>query len=57
MRIELVQNFTCEMLVYETRITHMEINFTYEILISHMELKKFTYEILFSYVKLNVKYL
>ena len=33
----------------------MKINFTYEIFISHTELKQFTYEISFSYVKLHFK--
>ena len=31
--------------------SHMKINFTNEIFISHMELKQFTYEMLFLYVK------
>ena len=51
---ELVRNFTCEILVYATsvsymkwKISHMKNNFTYEIFISHMDLKQFTFEILF----------
>ena len=35
----------------------MKINFTYEIFISHVELKQSMYEMLFSYVKLHVKFL
>ena len=41
---------------YEIEDSQMEINFTYENFISHMELKQFTYEILLSYVKLHVKF-
>ena len=35
----------------------MEINFTYEIFVSHMELEQFTHEKLFSLVKLYAKFL
>ena len=42
---------------YEMEHSHTKINVTYEIFISHMELKPFTYEIKFSYVKLDVKFL
>ena len=34
-----------------------KINFTYEIFISHVELKQFTYEVQFSYVNFHVKLL
>ena len=47
------------MLVYETCISHIKINFTlisHEIFMSRMKLKQFLYEILFSYVKLYVKF-
>ena len=43
--------------IYEMEPSHMKISFTYEIFISHMELKQSTYEILFSYVELRVKFL
>ena len=43
--------FTCEM-----EHSHMKINFTCEIFVSHVELKQFTYEIFFN-VKLHVKFL
>ena len=42
---------------YEMEHSHTKINFTYEILTSHMELKQFTNEILSSFVKLHVKFL
>ena len=45
-------NFT-----YEMEPSHMKINFTHEIFILDMELKKCLYVILFSYVKLYVKFL
>lgn len=59
---DLVQNFTCEIMVCETCISHMnwninKINFAYKIFIPQVELNQFTYVILFSYMKLNVKIL
>ena len=61
---ELVQNLTCEILGYETCISHMKWNieirkfyFAYEIFISHMELEQTVYEITFSYAKLHVNFL
>ena len=41
---------------YEVEPSHTNNNFTYEIFVSHMELKYFLYEILFSYAKLHVKF-
>ena len=62
--IELVQNFTYEIFVQETLAltyemghSHIKINVTYEIFMSHIELKQFTCGMLFSYAKLNVKFL
>ena len=64
MQNELIQNVTCEILVYETYFTYemavslRKISFTYDIyrvFLSDMELKQFWFEIPFSYMKLHLK--